>query len=112
MPKSQMGPHEVDTDGLQRKIVVLNPVGYPPRIEQLGMAPRLDNLDGKTVYLVDTRFDDGDILLRQMEAWFAEHMPRVKTVYASKSGVYTQDDPELFQEIKEKGDAMIMTVGH
>ena len=112
MSKSQMKSNDCETAGRDQKIVALSPVGFPPRIQQLGMAPRLDTLDGKTVYLVDTRFDDGDILLRQMEAWFAEHMPTVKTVYVSKSGVYTQDDPELFQEIKEKGDAMVMTVGH
>ena len=112
MSKSQMRSNLGQTAGRNQKVVALNPVGYPPTIEQLGMAPRLDSLDGKTVYLVDTRFDDGDILLRQMEAWFAEHMPRVKTVFVSKSGVYTEDDPDLFQEIKEKGDAMIMTVGH
>jgi hypothetical protein len=94
------------------RIKVMNPMGYPPEIVPLGMAPRLDTLDGKTVYLVDTRFDDGDRLLRQMEAWFAEQMPQVNTVFVSKRGVYTEDDPQLFQEIKEKGDAMIMTVGH
>jgi len=90
----------------------MNPRGYPPTIEQLGMAPRLDSLEGKTLYLVDTRFDDGDLLLQQMQAWFVEHMPTVQTVCVSKSGVYTEDDPELFQEIKEKGDAMIMAIGH
>ena len=93
-------------------MVVLNPTGYPPKITPLRMAPRLDTLEGKTVYLVDTRFDDGDRLLRQFEAWFAEHMPSVKTVFVSKSGVYTEDDPILFQEIKEKGDAAIMAIGH
>lgn len=93
-------------------IVVMNPVGYPPTIQQLGMAPRLDTLEDKTVYLVDTRFDDGDTLLQQMQAWFAEHAPKVKTVLRSKSGVYTEDDPELFQEIREKGDAMVMAIGH
>ncbi len=47
------------------EIAVMNPMGYPPKITQVGMAPRLDRLDGKTVYLVDCRFDDGDRLLRQ-----------------------------------------------
>jgi len=94
------------------KIVVMNPMGYPPTIEQLGMAPRLDSLDGRTVYLVDTRFDDGDLLLQQMQAWFAEHVPTVKTVCVSKSGVYTEEDPRLFQEIQDRGDAMIMAIGH
>ena len=94
------------------KIRVLNPMGYPPKITQLGMAPRLDTLDGKTVYLVDVRFDDGDRLLQQMQGWFKENMPTVNTVFKQKSGVYTKDDPELFREIKEKGHAMIMAIGH
>jgi hypothetical protein len=94
------------------KMRVMNPMGYPPKITQLGMAPRLDSLDGKTVYLVDVRFDDGDLLLQQMQAWFAAHMPQVKTVFVRKSGVYMEEDPKLFHEIKEKGDAVIMAIGH
>ena len=94
------------------KIKVYNPMGDPPQIAQLGMAERPETLEGKTVYLVDCRFDDGDLLLGQMEAWFNEHMPSVKTVLKSKSGVYTQDDPELFQEVQEKGDALVLGVGH
>jgi len=98
--------------GEKDKIQVMNPMGYPPQITQLGMAPRLDTLDGKTVYLVDCRFDDGDILMTQMQAWFAEHMPAVKTVLRSKEGTYHDDDPKLFREIKERGDALVLGVGH
>ncbi len=94
------------------KITVLNPMGYPPQIDRLEMASRLDSLDGKTVYLVDCRFDDGDIFLQQMHNWFLEKMPQVKTKFVRKSGVYTEDDPELFGEIKEKADAVILGVGH
>ena len=91
---------------------VLDPRGYPPQVNPLTMAPRLDTLAGKTVYLVDVRFDDGDLLLLQMQAWFAEHMPTVHTVFKRKAGVYMEDDEPLFQEIAEQGDAMIMAVGH
>ena len=98
--------------GASEKITVMNPMGYPPKITQLGMAPRLNSLDGKTVYLVDCRFDDGDILLQQMGNWFTEHMPRVNTVFKRKSGVYDENDAQLFGEIKEKGDAVILGVGH
>ena len=94
------------------KIKVYNPMGYPPQITQLGMAERPETLEGKTVYLVDCRFDDGDILLAQMENWFNEHMPSVKTVLKSKSGTYTLDDSKLFEEIQEKGDALVLGVGH
>jgi hypothetical protein len=91
---------------------VLNPTGFAPTIEQLGMAPRPAGLDGKTVYLVDVHFVDGDKLLQQMQAWFADHMPKVKTVLASKAGVYTEDDPKLFSEIRERDAAVVMAVGH
>ena len=94
------------------KLKVMNPMGYPPKITQLGMAPRPETLEGKTVYLVDCRFDDSDLLLAQMQNWFSEHMPSVKTVLKSKSGVHTEKDPALFQEIKEQGDALVLGVGH
>jgi hypothetical protein len=98
--------------GRKGRVTVLNPMGYPPQIMPTGMAPRPGTLQGKTVYLVDCRFDDSDILLEQMQAWFREHMAGVNTVFVHKSGVYTEDDPALFQEIREKGDAAIVGVGH
>jgi len=94
------------------KLTVLNPVGFAPKITRKELAPRLDTLLGKTVYLVDCRFDDSDVFLQQMQAWFAEHMPAVKTVYKPIRNVYTRDDPLTWQEIKENGDAAIVGVGH
>jgi len=94
------------------KIRVMNPMGYPPQITQVGMAPRLDRLEGETIYLVDCRFDDGDILMEQMRDWLAEHMPEVKTELCSKAGVYTERDPELYEEIRAKGAAAVVAVGH
>ena len=61
------------------KITVMNPVGYPPKVTAKTAAPRLDSLDGKTIYLVDARFDDSIELLKQVKAWFGDHMPSVKT---------------------------------
>lgn len=93
-------------------ISVLNPTGYPPKVAGKPLAPRLESLDGKTVYLVDCRFDDSDILLKQVQAWFAEHMPGVTTVYKPINNVYTQDDPATWEEIKARGDAAIIGCGH
>jgi hypothetical protein len=91
---------------------VLNPVGFAPRITRKALAPRLDTLDGKTVYLVDCRFDDSDVFLTQMQAWFAEHLPQVATRLARLSSVYLRDDPETWEQIRASGDAAILGVGH
>jgi hypothetical protein len=94
------------------KIETLNPRGTPPPIKLLPLAPRLDSLDGKTVYLVDTGFMGGAALLHQMEIWFAANMPNVKIVYRKKAGPYPEDDPVLWKEIKGNGNAAIMAIGH
>jgi hypothetical protein len=94
------------------KITVFNPMGYPPKVVGKEMAPRIDTLDGKVVYLVDARFDDSDLFLKQMQAWFAERMPNVTTRFVQLSNVYTKDDPKTWEEIKRNGDAAIVGVGH
>ena len=94
------------------KFLVLDPTGYPPQVTQLGMAPRLESLDGRKVYLIDCRYDDSDIFLRQMQAWFAENMPTVEAVFVQKTGVMVQDDPRLWEEIKANNAAAAVGVGH
>ncbi len=94
------------------KISVLNPMGYPPKVTAKPMAPRVNTLNGKTVYLVDCRFDDSDLFLKQMQGWFEENMPGVRTRFIQIRNVYTKDDPQTWQEIKERGDAAIIGVGH
>jgi selT/selW/selH-like putative selenoprotein len=95
-----------------QKLKVYNPMGFPPAIESVKMAPRLDNLDGKLIYLVDARFNDGDRLLLQMQRWFEENLPQTKTKFVQKAGVYTEEDTALFEEIKQHGHAMVLAVGH
>ena len=94
------------------KITVLNPMGFPPKVVTKPMAPRLSTLEGKTVYLVDCRFDDSDVFLKQVQAWFGEHMPGVRTVFKPISSVYLKDDPATWEEIKARGHAAIVGVGH
>jgi hypothetical protein len=98
--------------GASDRLTVLNPEGYPPKVSHKQMAPRLDTLDGKTLYIVDCRFDDSDIFLKQVQAWFADHMPSVKTVFKPINSVYTQDDPATWEEVKANGDAAIIGAGH
>ena len=95
-----------------RKFEALNPKGVPPAIQLVPMAPRLDTLDGKTVFLVSDGFAGADRFLAQIAIWFQKTMPSVKTVYRLKAGSYFDDDPKLTAEIKASGNAMVMAYGH
>ena len=97
---------------VENKIVCLNPVGYPPKVAKKSLAPRLESLDGKTVYLIDSRFDDSIELLKEVANWFASHMPAVTVKLVSLAGYYGRDDQELWSEIKANGHAAIIGVGH
>ncbi len=94
------------------KLTVLSPLGNPPAIKLLAMAPRPNALDGKTIYIVDDGFVGGDVLLKEMAAWFNRNMPSVNVVYRRKAGGFPDEDPALWAEIKAKGDAVIMGLGH
>ena len=94
------------------KITVLSPMGTPPPIKTLAMAPRLDSLDGKTIYFVDDGYLNADVLLKKMVDWMHENKPNVKAVYRRKKGAFLDEDPALWAEIKAKGDAMVMAIGH
>ena len=93
-------------------IEVLNPRGQPPPIKGIPVAPRLDTLAGKTVYIIDIRFPGTEVLFDEIQKWFAAKMPEVKTVVRQKKGDYFADDPELWAEIKKNGHAAIIGVGH
>lgn len=94
----------------EAKIAVLNPRGTPPPIRLVPMAPRLDTLDGKTIYVINIGF--GDTFLPEVQKVLAEKYPAANWVFKRKRGSYFDDDPKLWEEIKDKGDAMIMGVGH
>ena len=96
----------------EAKITVLNPLGQPPPIALVPMAPRLDTLDGKTIYIVDVGFTDTHQFLVEMQKILAERYPKANWVVRTKIGTYFEDDPKLWAEIKQKGNGMIMAVGH
>ncbi len=98
--------------GSEQKFVALSPKGTPPPVQRFPMTPNLTTLDGKTVYLVDTGFFGADLLLYQVADWFKRNMPSVTTVFRRKAGTYPEPDPKLWAEIKAKGNAVIMAIGH
>lgn len=100
------------SSGSAQKFVALSPKGTPPPVQRFSMAPTVNTLDGKTVYLVDTGFFGADTLLEQVAGWFQRNMPSVKTVFRRKVGTYPENDPKLWAEIKAHASACIMAIGH
>ena len=96
----------------EKKLVVLNPRGSPPPIPMASMAARSGSLAGRTVYFVDVRFMNGDILLKEMEKAFLEAYPEARTAFRQKRGGYAEDDPRLWDEIKANNGFMVMAIGH
>lgn len=93
-------------------ISVINPQGQLPALQQIPMAPRPDSLDGKTIYVVDVRWSYTRQLAEGFIKVFSERYPKTKFEIRDKAGSYGEDDNSLWNEIKENGDGVIMSVGH
>jgi len=92
---------------------VLDPRGMPTaRIQPQPLAPRLDTLKDKTVYVIDVGFGGGWEFLEETVAWFSRNLPSAKLVLQHKKGIMFADEPETWAEIKRNGgDAVIFGVG-
>jgi hypothetical protein len=89
---------------------VLNPEGYPPKVNAQGMAPSLDALEGKTIFLVDVGFANSDNFMAQLHGWFEDRRPDIRTEVVRWRNQHIPD-PELCERIKADGDAVIIGVG-
>lgn len=99
------------TDRTVQRLVVHDPRGYPPKVEATTLAAALPTVEGKTLYLVDGKFGNGaDRFIEALEAWFAEHMPGVRTRVIRWREPFA-DDPDASREIQENADAAVFGVG-
>jgi hypothetical protein len=92
------------------KIAVHDPRGYPPKVVGKRLAPRLERLDGKVIFLVDCLFENSDNFMEQMRQWFALHLPAavLRTIKPRESWV---DDPDMRATIAREGQGAILGVG-
>lgn len=94
-------------------ITVMNPSVANKMVDRAPLSPRLNSLEGKTIYLVDIGWGGphaAPSVYEEMQAWFAKNMPTVKTVYRRIKGSYESDDPELWKEITQKGNAAFVGI--
>ena len=90
-------------------LTVLNPLGTPPPIKLKPMAPRLDTLDGKTIYVDNDGFPGTNVLLPELIAVMKEKYPTTKFIYHEKQAgeISMQQDPAMGE-----ADALIVATGH
>lgn len=95
---------------MTNKLTVHDPRGFPPKVVGKRLANRLQSLDGKIVYLVDSLFENSDAFMVQLADWFAQHLPAVtvRTITTKESWV---DDPQMRAIVAKEGDAAIVGVG-
>jgi hypothetical protein len=94
------------------KIVVFNPRGIQPEIRKIPMATRPATLDGKAVYIVDIKYANTRPFVNELISGLKAKYPNTNWVLKEKLGMYMDDDPNLWKEIKEKAAGAIVLVGH
>ncbi len=95
------------------KITVLNPEAANKMVDRVPLSPRLDTLEGKTIFLVDIGWGGPQAapsVYEEMKAWFAENIPSVKVEMRKIQGSYMTDQPELWKEISENGDVAMIGI--
>jgi hypothetical protein len=89
-------------------IRALDPRGIPPAVERIPLSPRLAGIKGARIYMVmswptNSAFDN---VVKDLVPLLKERGPREVTV-KPRNVRYSEDDPQLWDEMKQKCDAFI-----
>jgi hypothetical protein len=89
----------------------LNPRGNPPDVRLVPLSPRLDNLDGKTVFVIHAwpaNVPSGfESVVERLVAQLKARYPRINLVTRYKDAAYSEDEPELWAQVKREAAAFI-----
>jgi hypothetical protein len=94
-------------------ITVMNPAITSKMVDRVPLSPRLDTLEGKTLYMVDINWggpDAASSVFQEMQDWFAKNIPSLKIIVKKKAGMYSTDDPALWKEIAKNGNAALIGI--
>jgi len=86
---------------------VLNPRGMPPKVKRTPLNPRPGDLSGKVVYCISQHIGGADTFQRKVVEQLAKYAPGVKAIYRDKKTQWMDPDPELWDEVRAKANAVI-----
>jgi hypothetical protein len=89
----------------ERLITVMNPAISTKIVERVPLGPRLNTVEGKTIYLVDMQWGGPEAaysVYEEMQGWFSRNMPSAKVEIRRMSSGPFGNDPGLLKEIVAK----------
>ena len=102
--------YEIEGDQVYAAI---NPRALPPPVQLVPLSPRLANLSGKVVYVVNEPGAEATLFLSRVVDSLPGYFSGMDVRYRQKKGFFSDDDPALWNEIDANGDAVIYGVaGH
>ncbi len=90
---------------------VLNPSGLKQEVGPVTMAPRIPDLKGKVIYCISQHIGGADVFLKKVAEALPRIAPGVEAVYERRETAYMTDDPELWNALTKKADAVIYGCG-
>lgn len=88
----------------------LNPRGILPDVKLVPLSPRLEDLKNKVVYIINIGKPAADVLCPELENILKSAIPETNIIYKKKQFAYMTDEPNLWKEVVEKGNAAIVTI--
>jgi hypothetical protein len=96
----------------QVSLEVMNPRGEIPPPPTRGISPRVSNLDGKKIVLVDNGKFGADNFLYVIAQILKQKYPRATVVMDPKPSAQTITDlPKWYPTVKQQGDLFVFGVG-
>ena len=92
----------------QPKYEALNPRGMPEPVKLVPLAPRVSDLNDKMVYVINVGKMYADEIIGAIAELLPQYFPRVKAVHTAKKLWYGTDEPELWKEVKERANAVVI----
>lgn len=89
----------------------LNPRGNPPDVRLVPLSSRLQDLDGKTIFVIHAwpaNVPSGfEPVVERLVSGLKAKYPRINVVTRYKDAAYSEDEPELWAQVKREAAAFI-----